>query len=34
MDPNYLTKKKLENCMELSLIGNEDKSHYVYIKDL
>lgn len=31
--PIYLLKEKFENHMEL-LIGNEDKSHYVYIKDL
>lgn len=29
----YLSKEKFENCMELLLIGNGDKTHYVYIED-
>ena len=33
LHPIYLSKEKFENCMALLLIGNEDKSQYVYIKD-
>ena len=31
--PVYLSDQKFENCMDLLLISNENKSHYVYIKD-
>ena len=33
LHPIYLSKEKFENCTALLLIGNEDKSQYVYIKD-
>ena len=32
--PVYVSDQKFENCMDLLLISNEYKSHYVYIKDL
>ena len=32
--PVYLSDQKFESCMELLLISDECKSHYVYIKDL
>ena len=28
-----VTKEKFENCMDLLMITDENKSHYVYIKD-
>ena len=31
--PAYVSDQKFENCMDLLLISNENKSHYVYIKD-
>ena len=31
--PVYVSDQKFENCMDLLLISNENKSHYVYIKD-
>ena len=31
--PVYLLDKKFKNCMDLWLITDENKSHYVYIKD-
>ena len=31
--PVYLSEQKFESCMDLLLISNEYKSHYVYIKD-
>ena len=31
--PFYLSNQKFENCMDLLLITDENKSHYVYIKD-
>ena len=31
--PVYVSDQKLKNCMGLLLISNENKSHYVYIKD-
>ena len=31
--PVYVSDQKIKNCMELLLISNENKSHYVYIKD-
>ena len=31
--PVYVSDQKFENCMDLLLITNENKSHYVYIKD-
>ena len=30
--PIYLSNEKLKDCMDLLLISNENKSHYVYIK--
>ena len=30
--PVYVSDQKFENCMDLLLIKNENKSHYVYIK--
>ena len=30
---NYISNEKFENCMDLLLITDEHKSHYVYIKD-
>ena len=32
-DPVYVSEQKFENCMDLLLITDENKSHYVYIKD-
>ena len=32
--PVYLSDQKYEDCMDLLLISDEFKSHYVYIKDL
>ena len=32
--PVYVSDQKFENCMDLLLISNKNKSHYVYIKDL
>ena len=29
----YVSNDKFKNCMELLMITDEDKSHYVYIKD-
>ena len=31
--PVYASDQKFENCMDLSLVTNENKSHYVYMKD-
>ena len=31
--PIYISDQKFENSMDLLLIINENKSHYVYIKD-
>ena len=31
--PVHVTNEKFKNCMDLLLISNEIKSHYVYIKD-
>ena len=31
--PVYVSNKRFENCMEILLINDENKSHYVYIKD-
>ena len=31
--PIYLSNQKFKDCMDLLLISNENKSHYVYIKD-
>ena len=31
--PVYVLDQKFENCMGLLLISNDNKSHYVYIKD-
>ena len=31
--PIYVSNQKFENSMQLLLVTNEDKSHYVYIKD-
>ena len=31
--PIYISGQKIENSMDLFLIINESKSHYVYIKD-
>ena len=31
--PAYVTNQKFENCMNLLLTTNENKSHYVYITD-
>ena len=31
--PIYVSDKKFENSMDLLLLINDDKSHYVYIKD-
>ena len=31
--PNYLSNKKFEDSMDLLLLIDNDKSHYVYIKD-
>ena len=29
----YVSDQKFKNCMDLLLISNENKSHYVYVKD-
>ena len=29
----HISKQKFEDCMDLLLINNENKSHYVYTKD-
>ena len=31
--PVYVSNEKLENCIDLLMITNKNKSHYVYIKD-
>ena len=31
--PIYVSNQKFKDYMDLSLISNENKSHYVYIKD-
>ena len=31
--PVYVSDQKFGNCMDLLLISNENKPHYVYIKD-
>ena len=31
--PVYVSNKKFENCMDLLVMKNKDKSHYFYIKD-
>ena len=31
--PVYVSNKKFENCMDLLLITDKNKSHYVYIKN-
>ena len=31
--PIYVSNQKFENSMQLLLVTNEHKSHYVYIKD-
>ena len=31
--PVYVSNKKFENCMDLLLITEENKSHYIYIKN-
>ena len=31
--PVYLSNQGFKDCMDLLLISNENKSHYVYIKD-
>ena len=31
--PIYVSNEKLENCIDLLSITNENKSHYGYIKD-
>ena len=31
--PVYLLENKIDTCMDLVLISNENKSYYVYIKD-
>ena len=31
--PIYVSDQKFENCMDLLLISNKNKSQYVYIKD-
>ena len=31
--PVYVLDPKFHNCMDLLLISNENKSHYVHIKD-
>ena len=34
MFPVYVSDQKFKNFMDLLLISNENKSHYVYIKDI
>ena len=31
--PIYVSNQKLEDTMDLLLLNNDDKSHYVHIKD-
>ena len=31
--PVHISDKEFENCMDLLMVANENKSHYVYIKD-
>ena len=31
--PIYISDQKFEDCMDLLLLTNNNKSHYVYIKD-
>ena len=31
--PVYISEQKIEDCMDLLLLIDDDKSHYVYIKD-
>ena len=31
--PVYVSDQEFKNCMDFLLISNENKSHYVYIKD-
>ena len=31
--PVHISNEKFENCVDLLLITDENKSHYVYIKD-
>ena len=31
--PVYVSNEKFDNCMNLLMITDENKSHYVYIKD-
>ena len=31
--PVYVSDQKFENCIDLLLISDENKSHYFYIKD-
>ena len=31
--PIYVSSEKFENCMDLSMITDENKSHYVYAKN-
>ena len=31
--PAYIPNQKFENCVDLLLMSNENKSHYMYIKD-
>ena len=31
--PIYVSNQKLEQSVDLLLLSNDDKSHYVYIKD-
>ena len=31
--PVHVSNKKFKNCMDLLLISDKNKSHYVYIKD-
>ena len=32
--PIYVSDQKIENCVDLLLITNENKSHYVYIQNV
>ena len=31
--PSYVSDKRFENCMDLLLTTDENKSYYIYIKD-
>ena len=31
--PNYVSDQKFEDSMDLLLLTDDDKSHYVYVKD-